>query len=137
MKNIGIWLDSEKAHLVTLTDGGETMETILSNVEFFNQKGGAPPRTKWGGPQDVVHEQKYLEREKHQFKAYFNNLANAVKEADALAVFGPADVGEQFRKEMLKSDKSIAAKIKAVTKADSMTDNQVKALVKDFFKTAK
>jgi stalled ribosome rescue protein Dom34 len=80
-----------------------------------------------------VQDSKYLEREKHQLKAYFNNLADAIGDADAIALFGPAETNEKFRKELSENHKTLAAKLIAVTKADSMTPNQIKALVRDFF----
>ena len=70
MKNIGIWLDKDKAHVVTLEKGNEQMNTVMSNMEHFNIHGGSGTRLK-GGPQDVVQDSKLLEREKQQHKAYF------------------------------------------------------------------
>lgn len=137
MKKIGIWMDKKKAKLVTLGETGDTIDTLVSEVEFFNLKSGSQARVKWGGPQDVVHERTYLEREKHQMKTYFTKLAHSIKEVDDIALFGPADTAEMFSKELKANHKSLAAKVKCVTKADSMTDNQIKALVKDFFQTTK
>ncbi|MBC8768668.1 hypothetical protein MWU78_13480 [Arenibacter sp. F26102] len=133
MKNIGIWMDKEKAHIIRLDNKDENMETIFSEVEFFNRKGTSGPRVKTGATQDVKHERTYLEREKAQLKTYFKKLVDAVGDADAIALFGPADTNEKFRKELLENHKGLANKLKAVTKADSMTENQTKALVRDFF----
>ncbi|NNE77964.1 MAG: hypothetical protein HKN31_12935 [Pricia sp.] len=130
---IGIWMDKEKAHIVRLREQQEEFETIFSELEFFNPKGGSRTRnTKWG-PQDVIQDSKYLEREKHQLKSYFNNLASAIEEADAIALFGPADTKEKFRKEMLQHHKALEAKLKTVETVDSMTENQIKALVRDYY----
>jgi hypothetical protein len=133
MNNIGIWMDREKAHIIRLDNKEENMETIFSEMEFFNRKGTSGPRVKSGVTQDVRHERTYLEREKAQLKTYFKKLADAIGDADAIALFGPADTNEKFRKELLENNKGLASKIKAVTKADSMTENQTKALVRDFF----
>ncbi|MBU2906211.1 hypothetical protein KO529_15565 [Arenibacter algicola] len=133
MKNIGIWMDREKAHIIRLDNKEEKLETIFSEMEFFNRKGTSGPRVKSGATQDVTHERTYLEREKAQMKTYFKKLADAIGDADAIALFGPADTNEKFRKELLEHHKSLAARVKAVTKADSMTENQTKALVRDFF----
>lgn len=133
MKNIGIWLDREKAHIVRLDNNEENLETIFSEVEFFNRKGTSGPRVKSGVTQDVRHDRTYLEREKAQLKTYFKKLADAIGNADAIALFGPGDTNEKFRKELLEHHKGLADKLKAVTKADSMTENQTKALVRDFF----
>ncbi|NJB72162.1 hypothetical protein GGR42_002653 [Saonia flava] len=137
MKNIGIWIDKEKAHLVTLTDSNEKFETILSELEFFNPKGGSRTKTTKWGPQDVVQDSKYLEREKHQLKKYFQKLANAIDGADAVAIFGPADTNDKFRKELKENHPLLNQKVKTVEKVDSMTDNQVKALVREYFGSQK
>ncbi len=137
MKKIGIWMDRQKAHIVTLTDDDEKFETLFSDVEFFNLKSGAPARIKSGSPQDVVHERKYLEREKHQLREYFEKLVRAVHGADAIAIFGPADAGEKFKKELVEKHNVLAEKLKTLVKADSMTENQVKALVRDFYNNRK
>jgi stalled ribosome rescue protein Dom34 len=133
MKNIGIWMDREKAHIVRLYDEEDNLETIFSEMEFFNRKGSSGPRVKSGATQDITHDRTYLEREKAQLKAYFKKLADAIADADAIALFGPADTNEKFRKELLEHYKDLAGKVKTVTKADSMTENQTKALVRDFF----
>jgi len=137
MKNVGVWMDKEKAHIIRLDNNEEQLETLFSEVEFFNRKSTAAPRVKTGATQDVTHERTYLEREKQQLKTYFKKLAKAIDDADAIALFGPADTNEKFRKELLENHKDLADKLKAVTKADSMTENQTKALVRDFFNNTK
>ncbi len=133
MKNIGIWMDIQKAHIVTSTEEGEQMKTLFSEVEDYHPKGGSGTRLK-GGPQDVVQDSKYLERKKNQMRAYFNALADVLKDADSIALFGPSDTAEKFKKELLENQKTLADKIKTVGRTDSMTDNQVKALVRNYFK---
>jgi len=132
MKNIGVWLDKEKALVVTVENGKEKFVTIPSNIEHFHVGGGSGTRFK-GGPQDVVQDSKYLEKEKHQFKTYFKNIVSEIKDADAIAIFGPAQSNEKFEKELSENYSDLKAKIKGVEKADSMTDNQFTALVRDFF----
>ncbi|MDB4270610.1 hypothetical protein N9896_00810 [bacterium] len=132
MKKIGIWLDKEKAHLVTIKNEDVGFKTITSEIEFFHPKGGSRSKTRWG-PQDVVQDSKYLEREKHQLKLYFKELAKTIEDAEAIAIFGPADTNAKFYKELDENYKTLALKVKTVEKADSMTENQVKALVREFF----
>lgn len=130
-------MDTKKAHIVGLDNGGESFDTIFSEIEIFNRKGVSGSRVKWGGTQEVRHERTYLEREKHQMKAYFTELADAIKDADKIALFGPSDTQARFKKELLKNHKELAAKLIKVVKVDSMTENQIKALVRDFFNNQK
>ena len=134
MKKTGIWLDKNKALIVTLENQQEILQSIDSNIEHFRPHGGSGSRLK-GGPQDVVQDSKFLEREKQQMKLYFKEVATRVTDADALVVFGSAGTNEKFAKELQEHYKPLSSKIKGIHKADSMTDNQVKALVRDFFNT--
>ena len=134
MKQTGIWLDKEKAYIVSIDNENETFETVLSNIEHFNAHGGSGTKLK-GGPQDVVQDSKYLEREKQQLKQYFKTIASHINDTNALDIFGPADTNEKFGKVLHKNYKSLSTKIKGIEKADSMSVNQVKALVRDFFKS--
>ena len=133
MKNIGIWLDKEKAHIVTITKESEQFQTLISEIEVYRPKGGSGTKSAKWGPHDVVQDIKYLEREKHQFKAYFKNLANAIKNSDGIALFGPAATANKFKKELDKNYPLLASKVKTVAKSDSMTPNQIKKLVREFF----
>ncbi|XLS30714.1 hypothetical protein ACJD0Z_07760 [Flavobacteriaceae bacterium M23B6Z8] len=132
MKKTGIWIDKEKAHLITLTDGEEHMETLYSEIESYKPSGGARSKTKWG-PQDVVQDSKYLEREKHQLRNYFKKIADKIDSAEAVAIFGPANTNSKLAEELRQNYKNIAARIVGVEKADSMTINQTKALVRSYF----
>ncbi|MDG1398970.1 MAG: hypothetical protein P8P88_11355 [Polaribacter sp.] len=134
MINTGIWLDKNKAFIVSLTEETEVFKTIISNVENFHIHGGSGTRFK-GGPQDVVQDSKYLEREKHQFKVYFKEIASEIEGSDGILIFGPAEVKDKFKKELESSYEEINVKVKDVQTADSMTDNQVKAWARDYFKT--
>jgi len=134
MKKVGIWMDSKQAHIIRLAENEETLDTINSEIEFFNRTGTAGSREKWGGTQDITHERSYLEKEKAQFKNYFNKIAEAVSDSDELLLFGPADINEKFKKDLSIHHKALYGKLKAIKKADSMTENQTKAYVKDFFR---
>lgn len=134
MKNTGIWIDKEKAHIVCIDGEKETFKTILSNIENYRPHGGSGTRFK-GGPQDVVQDSKYLEREKHQLKNYFKDIATVIKDADKLVIFGPAGTNEKLNNELQLNYKTLSTKVRGIEKADSMTNNQVTAWVKDFFKS--
>ncbi|MDP2088561.1 MAG: hypothetical protein Q8J84_04085 [Flavobacteriaceae bacterium] len=131
MINTGIWIDRQKAHVITFKDEHEIEQIIESDVEDYNVKGGSRSKTPWG-PQDKISESKYLERRKHQLKNYFHKIMDVVNNSDAIAIYGPADTKIHFKEEIKKNNKSIFEKIRIVKTQDSMTKNQFKALVKSF-----
>jgi len=133
MKKTGVWLDQKKALIVNLEHSKESLITVKSNVEDYHISGGSGSRFK-GGPQDVVQDSKYLERKKHQLQNYFRELASNLNESDKIVLFGPAGTNEKFYKILQKKFKPISEKVSDVKKTDSMTSNQIVALVKKYFK---
>lgn len=135
MKQVGIWIDKREAKIISIDEGNESFTSIQSEIEEFNPKGGSGTKLK-GGPQDVIDENKYIEREKHQQKRFFKNVAAKLEDSDQIVIFGPAEMGKKLYSEFSASNPKVYEKVKDVQSADSMTDNQVKALVKDFYKIA-
>ncbi|HIP47721.1 MAG TPA: hypothetical protein EYG92_02000 [Lutibacter sp.] len=133
MKYTGIWIDKRNAKIITIENGNAKMNSIHSEIEEFKIHGGSGSRQK-GGPQDVVQDSKFLKREKNQTKRYFEDIIPAIKDTDSLVIFGPAQTGNDFNKELSKKHPNIYKKVKSVEKTDTMTDNQLVAWVKDFFK---
>ena len=136
MKSIGIWIDKEKAHVISLENNRENFITLESEIENYHPGGGSGSkgtRNRWG-PQDVVQDSKYLEREKHQLKNYFKKVAEVISDADAIVIFGPSDTNLKLKQTLSANYKQLAKKVIAVEKADSMTNNQLKAFVKNYFK---
>ena len=130
MKKVGIWLDKEKALIVKLNKEEEGFVTIKSDIEHYSIKANKES----GGASEVTSDNKFLEREKHQYKEYFKNIISEINTSDALVIYGPAETYVKFRKLLQENYNNINAKVKGMYKADSMTKNQTIALVKDFFK---
>lgn len=132
MKKVGIWIDKRNAKIVTIEAGVNKLDTVVSDIENFNIRGGSGTKIK-GGPQDVVQDSKYLQREKHQLSEFFKNIAKEIADADALVIFGPAQTGEKFYNELSQKYSQLHWKIKSVQKADNMTDNQIIAWVRKYY----
>ncbi|AXT20378.1 hypothetical protein D7030_04455 [Flavobacteriaceae bacterium AU392] len=132
MKQIGIWINKDKAFIID--NNRDTMITISSNIEHFHIHGGSGTRFK-GGPQDVVQDSKYLEREKHQLRVYFKDIISHINNESHIIIFGPAEAGMMFLKALEKINKTIYKNVLNIVKTDFMTPNQLKAWVRDFYKS--
>ena len=131
-KQTGIWLDFKEASVIELKGEEVVITTISSEIENFNPKGGARSKSSWG-PMDKISESKYLERRKHQERAYYQKLLKAIQKADELYIFGPAEAKNGLVK-MIESKSDFKPLLKGVKSADSMTENQKIEEVKVFFK---
>jgi len=128
---IGIWLDFRVANIITLNGKGESVENIDSNVDPSKPRGGSRPKMKYG-PVDTVSEKHFSERRKQAKKAYYENLMTAVKDADELYLFGPAEAKDGLLK-AIKANNNFKPTLKGIAAADGMTENQKVAKVRAFF----
>lgn len=130
-RKIGIWLDNKSALFIVILDEDVKSLRIHSGVEDFHPKGGSGTATPWG-PQDARGDGKLTERKRHQLHQYYSELIGRLKPDDQIYIFGPAEAKIGLKKEIEKYP-AIAKNLLAVETADSMTENQMKARVREFF----
>ena len=130
-KQQGVWLDIRNAHIVTIKEGNAQMATIQSEIDEFNPKGGSGTSTPYGS-QDSISESSYLERKKQQTRKFFDTIFTRIKDADELVLMGPAEMRVGLEK-YLDDTPAFTCKLMGNESADSMTENQIKAAVKEYF----
>jgi hypothetical protein len=134
-KNVGIWLDNEKAYIITLSDGNERIEKIESNIESRTRYDGEKkPYSRIGGML-INPQKKKTKRKKHRLKDYFDNILQRTRDADGIYIFGPADAKINLKK-IYQKEKNLKGKIKKVESSDKLTRNQMIAQVKKIFNVA-
>lgn len=132
-RKMGVWLDSEKAFLISLTDSGEYICKIDSEVENrLRYPGEKKSFHRLGGmlsnPENV-----HGERRRHQLHDYFLKVMDNMKDADEIFLFGPSKTKEWLEKELTKNSE-MASKLCGTASADRITEKQMVARVKDFFR---
>lgn len=132
MENVGIWIDKKNAFLIFLKDETIVLKQVISEVEDYHPHGGAGTKMK-GGPQDVVQDDSYLEREKNQLRNYFKEVASRLSTAKNIVIFGPSMTPKKLQQELKEKYPEIGKRVLDVLKADSMTENQRIALIKNYF----
>jgi len=133
MKNrTGIWLDHEKATIISLHSYGYKLNTIESDIITRDRTDGETKKFGRFGDQSLSQEKHKERRIKEQTSNYLKSLLSDIKNVDELVLFGPANMKKQLEK-LILHDATLAPKLKAVVSADSMTENQMVAWVKDFY----
>jgi hypothetical protein len=129
----GLWIDRRKAVIVSITDDGETIERVDSNVERkVRLSGGSRTGKTPYGPQQVAVNGKQEARIKRQLRQYYQEVVRRVQDAHQILILGPGESKNEFKKEMQKSKEVMVKKISVET-ADKMTERQIAARVKNFF----
>ncbi|MCD4665968.1 MAG: hypothetical protein K8R68_11915 [Bacteroidales bacterium] len=135
-KQTGIWLDYEKATIITLDRDKYKLNTIESDIVFRERTDGETKKYGRFGDQSLSPEKHKERRIKEQTSKYLKNLLSEIKDVDELVLFGPANMKKELEKHIL-NDKTLASKLKTVVSADSMSENQMVAWVKKFYFNSK
>lgn len=134
-KQIGIWLDFKEAWLIELHDGKENgIRKITSNIESSHAKGGAPGGGRQGGTFAGGSEKGHNQRRQQQEVQYFDEIMEAIQHADEVYIFGPGEAKDGLLHDIKEHRKQFHSHLRAVETADYLTENQMVAQVKQYFK---
>ena len=131
-KFAGVWLDRQKAFLITLANGTETVLRIDSEIESRVRFPGDTKNYSRFGSMLMTPIRKLTERRKHQLTDYFGKIAKCLSEVDEIYIFGPAETKIAFHKE-LRKNRNLAYRIVKVEPCELITEHQMVAKVKETF----
>ena len=132
-KNIGIWIDTKQAVIIKLLNDTHSVKVIESNIETRERIDGESKKYGRFGGQFMTFEKNKLNRKIEQTNQYVKNLLKEVENCDSVVLFGPSKMKTIFEKE-LKSNMQLANKLIGVSNSKLLTENQMVAWVKDFYK---
>ena len=130
---MGIWIDTRKALIVTINDAEARFIKVESGIDAKEREEGETDQRGRFGSQDIDTEKgkqaRFEKEEKHFFKTIINQLAGV----EELVLFGPSSTKNRLHKEV-EGMNTLKLDLKMAEVADSMTDNQVRAWVVDYYK---
>jgi hypothetical protein len=129
---VGLWIDHRKAVVVAITDEGEEMGLTISKVEKQLRRSGDSPLK---GRYEVLQVPADDSREKKltgQLNIYYDAVIASIRDADSILLFGPGEAKGELQERIEKG--SLRGRIVAVETVDKMTDRQIAAKARQFFK---
>lgn len=132
MQNVGVWIDTHKAVIVSLNGKEASVKDLISQVESrLRIKGDGDDQSRFGN-QYINDEKSKEERHDHQVKSFLKDVIKEVEDAEKIVVFGPSIMKTELRK-AIHDNRQVSSKLLGVEPADEMTENQMVAWVKDYF----
>lgn len=121
-KQAGLWIDHRKAVIVIVTESGEEVQEITSNMEKH-------VRFRGGSGSDESTSEDVRDR---QFGNHLNSFYDAVvavlRDADTLQIFGPGEAKGELEKRIEHA--GLKAHILAIETVDKLTVHQIAAKVR-------
>jgi len=134
-KQIGIWVDSKKAVIVTLENSIEKTNVIESNLENRIYHNKESDKGNFSGTRHSNNEKKFDERRKHQMADFIKQITQHIASADEIYIFGPAETKIKLKHE-IENNTHLIEKLSLVEASDQITTNQIIAKTKDYYKTS-
>jgi len=126
-KEIGLWIDHRKAVIVIVTDDGEEIKKISSDMEKRVRFSG-------GTAADGLTEGARARQLGNHLNSYYDQVVAVIRDADAIQIFGPGEAKGELEKRLEHA--GLKASIFALETADKMTDHQISAKVRERFLTS-
>ena len=120
---VGIWIDHQKAVIVTASADNVTAKTLESEV-------GSHGRYSSSG--DGGGEKKYEERHGQHLDRYYDEVISQLGHPEALLIFGPGEAKVELKARLSRS-KALADRTIDIETTDKLTDPQIVAKVKEHF----
>jgi hypothetical protein len=127
----GVWIDHRRSVIVALTDDGEHVTHIASNVEKHLERGGDSPLKGRAEPLSVPADDSRQRALSGELNRYYDAVVEALRHYDGLLLFGPGEAKGELQKRLMKA--KLGARVEAVETEDKMTDPQIAAKVRAHF----
>jgi len=128
----GLWIDHRKALIVAVTDKGEEIRLIISKVEKQpGRSGGIRSTTSYAAqqvPADDSRERKFT----GHLNIYYNAVIASIRDAESILIFGPGEAKGELKKRLVRN--KLHGRIVGIETIDRMTDGQIAAKVRRYFK---
>jgi len=126
-KQIGLWIDHRKAVIVIVTEAGEELKKITSNMEKHVRFTGGTASEN-GSTEDVRDRQFG-----NHLNSYYDEVIAVIRGADSIQIFGPGEAKGELEKRLERE--GLKAHILAIETVDKMTDRQISAKVREHLAT--
>jgi hypothetical protein len=133
-KQVGIWIDSKKALIVTLNGKKEEriteIDSEVENTVYHNKEGN---KGTFSGSHHSDSETKFDNRKKEELNYYLKSVMSNIKGSDYLYIFGPGETKTNLEQKIRDEKWLGKTNLKAVETSDNITVNEIVAQVKDFY----
>lgn len=128
----GLWIDHKKAVVVVISDQGEELIQIVSKVEKHPQRSGDSPLKGRYEAQKVPADDRRQRSFTGNLNIFYEAVTACLRDAESVLILGPGEAKGELSSYLKKNNRGRI--IAGVQTVDKMTDRQISAKVRDYFK---
>jgi hypothetical protein len=122
-KQAGLWIDHRKAVIVIISETGEEIKEISSDMEKHVRFTGGTASDD-GSTEDVRDRQFG-----NHLNSFYDQVIAILRQADTIQIFGPGEAKGELAKRL--EHEGLKAHILAIETVDKLTDRQIAAKVRE------
>jgi hypothetical protein len=126
-KQAGLWIDHRKAVIVMISETGEEIKEITSNMEKHVRFSGGTASDD-GSTEDVRDRQFG-----NHLNSFYDQVIAIIRQADSIQIFGPGEAKGELAKRL--EHEGLKACILSIETVDKLTDRQIAAKVRERLET--
>jgi len=123
-RNVGLWIDHNKAVIVSITNNVEERRIITSQMEHYIRYSNNVPGD---GSTEDVRDRRFWNR----LGEYYDKVIACIGDAKAIQIFGPGEAKHELKRHLESGGK--LDNIVSVDEAERLTDRQIAARVRERF----
>jgi len=131
-KTVGLWIDHRKAVIVAISEQGEETKEIESAVEKQPGRYAGVRSTAHFESQHVPADDSRQRKFTGDLNDYYDEVIESIRDAESILIFGPGEAKGELKKR-LQRDK-LDGRIVAVQTVDRMTDREIAAKIREYFR---
>ena len=131
-RNVGLWIDHHKTVMVTMENEKEETREIRSNVEKHLSLAGIVPANKTNLSAMSTAEDVGDRRYGNHLNGYYDGVVSMLRNADSIWIFGPGEAKIELQKRLEAQEPG--GRIVGIEAADKMTDGQIAAQVRQYYR---
>ncbi len=128
----GLWIDHSKTIIITIKEKDEVIKVIGSDVEKQLRRSGDSILKGSFEPLQVPADDSRQKAFTGNLKTYYDEVIACLGDATSVLIFGPGEAKGELKKRMEVN--KLGNRIAGVETASKMTDGQLVAYVREFFK---
>jgi|SRR5579859_4374099 len=128
---VGLWIDHSNAVIMHMTDQGEEMALIISNVEKQLRRSGDSTAMGSGESRQVPADDRRQRAFTGHLNIYYDAVVANIRDADFILIFGPGEAKGELKQRLQRIN--LDGRIVGIESADKMTDPQIAAKIRQHF----
>jgi hypothetical protein len=128
---VGLWIDHREAIIVAVTEKGEEIGVIKSEVEKQPRRSGDSPMKGSYEALQVPADDSQQRAFSGHLNIYYDAIIASIRDAESILIFGPGEAKDELKKRL--DENNLGGRVVGVETVDKMTEPQIAAKIRKHF----